>query len=102
MPLISKCHFEDEFRDLLHWIEERFDLDHDNGIYYGIEGLDYGGLSELLTRYRNMTLDGLWDIMIKRHHAPQTETIIKDSIVVLLYLLKKVREENEKCVLAHK
>ncbi len=99
MPLISKCHFEEEFGKILKWIEGYFDEDFESGIFYHLEGQDYGGLSELLTKYRDMILDGLWDIMIKRTHTPQTKTIIKDFIVVLLYLLKKVKEENKNIIL---
>ena len=95
MPLISKCHFEDEFRDILHWIEQQFDADFANGLFYHLEGLTYEELITHISHYRNITNATIWDLYAVRKHSPELETIIKDFIVTLLYLLKKVRGENE-------
>lgn len=98
MPLISKCHFEEEFKDVLKYIEEQFDADFENGIFYHLEGLDYESLIGTLTFYRDSIMGGTWDLFMTRTHSPVTETYIKDFIVTLLYLLKKVKEKNEEVI----
>ena len=102
MPLISKCHFEDEFRDILHWIEQQFDEDFSKGIFYNLNGMDYECLIATITFYRDNIMGGTWDLFMTNKHSPQLETLIKDNIIILLYLFKKAQEENEKCALAHK
>lgn len=95
MPLISKCHFEDLFKQTLEEIEEQFDIDFRLGIFYDLKGLVYEEIMESM-KWHNTEITGeLFDHLVLLKTTPTLEPLIKDFIVKLLYLLKMVKEDNK-------
>ena len=92
--MIRKCHFDDLFKKILEEIETEFDKDFELEVFYDLEGDTDQAIGLRIANYHRYIVSGLWDIQEGIKAEPETKTFIKDNIILLLYLYKKLMEEQ--------
>ena len=94
--VLKKCHFDDLFKEILENIETEFDKDFEQEIFYDLEGETDHSIGLKIATYRRYIVSAMWDIHENEspEFIPEAKTFIKDLIILLLYLYKKLKEEQ--------
>ena len=92
--VLKKCHFDNLFKKILEKIETEFDKDFELEVFYDLEGETDMDIEELVSEHAEELKNELWDINYQNHPRNLAERLIKKQIVFLLYLYKKLMEEQ--------